>query len=164
VPAGKKKPAGKEGSMAHLKTSATINAPVDRVDAVVRDPNNWAKFTTGMSMPTKISGSGGVGTQVEHRMALMWGISRPAITKVVEERHDPDGGTFWRWEMTGAVSAWWTCHHKPHDGKTQIASELNYTPPCGALGRLCDRLFIARGQMRGMHKTVENVKRLAEAS
>jgi hypothetical protein len=150
--------------MAHLKDSVLINAPVHKVDAVVGDPNNWATFTTGMSAPTKISGSGGVGTAVEHRMALMWGISRPATTKVAEERHDPDGGTFWRWEMTGTAPAWWSCHHQPRDGQTLAATELEYTMPWGALGRACDRLFVVGGQKRAMRKTMENVKRLAEAS
>ena len=87
--------------MAHLKDNILINAPVEKVDAVVGDPNNWATFMTGMSGPEKISGDGGVGTVVEHRMALMWGIRRPATTKVTEERHDPDGGTFWRWDKPG---------------------------------------------------------------
>jgi hypothetical protein len=154
----------KEVVVAHLKDSILINAPVEKVDAVVGDPHKWATFMTGMSEPEKISGDGGVGTVVEHRMALMWGIRRPATTKVTESRHDPDGGTFWRWEQTGTASAWWTCHHQPREGQTLAASELEYTLPWGVLGKVCDRLFVAGQQKRAMRQTMENVKRLAEES
>jgi hypothetical protein len=151
--------------MAHIKNSILINAPVEKVDAVVRDPNNWASFITGMSKAGKINGTGGVGTTVEHRMTLMWGISRPATTKVTEERHNPDGSTFWRWEMTGATPAWWTCHHQPREGgRTLAAADLEYKVGGGALGRACDRLFVVGGQKKAMQKTAENVKRMAEKS
>lgn len=150
--------------MAHLKESILINASVEKVNAVVRDPRNWATFITGMSQPEKISGEGGVGTAADHRMALMWGIRRPATTKVSQERHDPDGSTFWRWEQEGTAPAWWTCYHQPRQEGTLATSELEYTLSWGILGKACDRLFAARTQRRAMRQTMENVKRLAEKS
>jgi hypothetical protein len=127
--------------MAHLKNSILINVPVEKLNGVVGDPHNWATFITGMSELEKISGNGGVGTVAEHGMALMWGIRRPATTKVTEERHDPDGSTFWRWEQEGTAPAWWTCHHQPRQEGTLATSELEYTMPWGMLGKACDHLF-----------------------
>lgn len=150
--------------MAHLKDSILINAPVQKVDAVVGDPHKWATFMTGMSEPEKISGDGGVGTVAEHSMALMWGIRRPATTKVTEEWHPPDGSTYWRWEQEGTAPAWWTCHHQPREGQTVATSELEYTLPWGMVGKAMDRLFVAGSQRRHMRRTMENVKRLAEES
>jgi hypothetical protein len=150
--------------MAHLKDSILIKVPVERMDAVVRDPHKWATWITGMGAPEKISGDGGVGTVVEHSMALMWGIRRPATTKVTEERHDPDGSTFWRWEQSGTAPAWWTCHHQPRAGQTLAVSELEYTMPWGILGKLCDRLFVAGSEKRAMRQTLESIKRVAEES
>jgi hypothetical protein len=150
--------------MAHLKDTILINAPVEKVDAVVRDPNKWSAWVVGMSAPTRISGDGGVGTVVEHGMALMWGIRRPTTTKVTEVRHDPDGSTFWRRESSGPLSAWWTCHHQPRGAQTLAVSELEYNLPWGVLGKACDRLFAAGIQKRSMRQTMENVKRLAEKS
>jgi coenzyme Q-binding protein COQ10 len=150
--------------MAHLKDTILINAPVEKVDEAVRDPHKWSAWIVGMSTPTKISGDGGVGTTVEHRIALMWGIRRPTTTKVAEERHDPDGSTFWRWESSGPPSSWWSCHHQSRAGKTLAVTELDYTMPWGVLGKACDRLFVAGAQKRSMRQTMENVKRLAEKS
>jgi hypothetical protein len=150
--------------MAHIKDSILINAPVEKVNGIVGDPHNWASFIVGMSEPGKITGDPGLGATAEHKMALMWGMRGRVTTKVTEERHDPDGSTFWRWEQAGMAPAWWTCYHQPREGGTLASSELDYKMPWGIVGKAMDRLFAARTQKRDMHRTLENVKRLAEQS
>jgi hypothetical protein len=150
--------------MAHMKESILINAPVQKVNEIVEDPRRWSSYMVGMEKPTKFFGDTGIGAGAEYRMAIMPGIRARATTTVTEERHDPDGSTLWRWDQKGSTCAWWTCHHQVQEGKTFAVSELDYTPPAGALGRFLDRLFIAGFQKRNMHRTLENVKRLAEGS
>jgi ligand-binding SRPBCC domain-containing protein len=147
--------------MTHLKDSIFVNAPVEKVDDLVRDPRMWPVFMVGLEPPEKITGDGGPGTVVEGSMPLLLGIHVHETTTVTEERHEPDG-THWRWDASGPLPYWLTCHHEPRDGGTLLTSEMEYTMPWGVLGRAADRLFVERMQRRDAHRSLENMKRLLE--
>ena len=147
--------------MTHLKDSIFINAPVDMVDDLVRDPRMWPTFFVGVEPPERVTGDGGPGTVVEGSMALVLGIHVHETTKVTEERHESDG-THWRWDVSGSVPYCLTCHHQPREGGTLITSEVEYAMPWGVLGRAADRLFVERVQRRDAHHSLENMKRLLE--
>jgi len=149
--------------MAHLNTTLMINAPVDAVNAIVRDPHNWARFWVGMSEPERVFGDGGPGTKAEFTQ-LMMGVRMHMITRTIEERHDPDGSTFWRWEFEGPTSGWQTCHHVPSGEGCQITTDFDYTVPGSVLGKAADRLLIERRQKRDFENSLENLKLMAEAS
>ena len=147
--------------MTRLKESIFINAPVDKVDDLVRDPHRWTAFFVGAGEPEKVTGDGGPGTVVEGSGTLFWGIHVHDTTKVIEERHEADG-THWCWEVTGPVGWRLTCHHEPQEGGTLVSSESDYALPWSVLGQAADRLFFERAQRRDMHRTLENLKRLLE--
>jgi uncharacterized membrane protein len=149
--------------MAHLKEILFIDAPVDRVDSIVRDPRQMPNFWVGMSDPERIVGDGGPGTEVAFTQ-LMMGVHVHTTTKTIEERHDAQGGTHWRWEFEGTTSGWLTCHHEPQGAGTQITSEMEYSVPGSVLGKVADRLVIERRQRRDFRHSLENLKMLAETS
>lgn len=149
--------------MAHLTESLFINAPVASIDGIVREPRQWPKFWVGMSDPDRVEGDGGPGTVVEFDLHLM-GIRMREKEKTVEERHNPDGSTDWRWDFEGSTSGHLTCHHEPRDGGTVITTDFDYTLPGSVLGKVADRLLIEKMQGRDFRHSLENLKLLAEAA
>jgi hypothetical protein len=148
--------------MAHLTHSLHIEAPVAIVDKIVKNPRQWPNFWVGMSDPKRIEGDGGPGTEVEFTQ-LMLGVHLHEIDRTVEERHDPDGSTHWRWEYEGTTSGSLVCHHRPVGEGTEITTEFDYTVPGSVLGKVADRLVIERMQRRDFQHSLENLKLLAEA-
>ncbi len=126
--------------MAHLKHTLLIHAPVDAIDTIVRDPHRWSEFWVGMSDPVRVFGDGGPGTKAEFTQ-LMMGVRLRVIDRTVEERHNPDGSTDWRWQFEGATWGWLTCHHEPRDEGTEITTEFDYALPGSVLGKVADRLL-----------------------
>ena len=148
--------------MAHLKESLFIKAPVERLDEIVRDPHQWPNFWVGMSEPDRIDGDGGVGTKVEFDLHML-GVRMHESEETVEERHNPDGSTDWRWKFEGATSGHLACHHEPSDGGTTITTEFEYVLPGSVLGKVADRLVVEKMQSRDFRHSLENLKLLAEA-
>jgi hypothetical protein len=149
--------------MAHLKETMFIDAPVEKLDRIVGDPRQFSNFWEGASEPSKVEGDGGPGTVFEFTQ-LMMGVPLHETQRTVEERHDPDGSTHWRWEFEGTSSGWVTCDHVPKDEGAEITTEFDYTVPGSVVGKMADRLFIERREARGFHHSLENLKHLAETS
>ncbi len=147
--------------MGHLKDSIYINAPVDKVWEFSHDPHNWATFMAGMSEPDKITGDGGVGTEVEFT-AFTAGVRQHETCRVVEDRREPDGSSHWRSDLSGTSSGWITWDSKPENGGTLVTQEMEYTVPGGVLGKVVDRLIFEKMQERDMLHSLENVKLLME--
>ncbi len=148
--------------MAHLTESLFINAPVARVDEIVRDPHQWPNFWVGMSEPDRIDGDGGAGTKVEFDLHML-GVSMHETEETVEERHNPDGSTDWRWKFEGSTSGSLSCHHQPDKEGTTITTDFEYNLPGSVLGKIADRLLIEKLQSRDFRHSLENLKLLAEA-
>ncbi len=149
--------------MAELTKSLFIAAPVERIDAIVRDPRQWPHFWVGMADPDSIEGDGGPGTVVKFDLTT-FGLRLHESERVVEERHDPDGSTHWRWEFEGMTKGWMTCYHQPTEGGTTIKTDFKYTPPGSVVGKIVDLLVLERVQKRDFNTSLENLKILAEAS
>lgn len=154
---------GEEVTMGHLKHTIRIDAPVDKVWKFSHDPHNWATFMVGMSEPGKITGDGGVGTQIDFTV-LMLGWHLNEICRVVEERRDPDGSGHWRGDFTGPSSGWMTMDFKPESGGTLVAQEMEYTVPGSVLGKVVDRVIYEKRQDWDMLRSLENLKLLMEES
>ena len=147
--------------MAHLTETLFIDAPIDRVDGIVRDPYQWPNFWVGMAEPERVDGDGGPGTKAEFNIYMM-GVRMHETEETIEERHNPDGSTDWRWEFDGATSGKLSCHHEPQGEGTTITTEFDYTLPGSVLGKVADRLIIERMQSRDFRHSLENLKLLAE--
>jgi hypothetical protein len=149
--------------MAHLKESLFINVPVEHLDRIVRNPRQWSNFWVGMSEPESIEGDGGPGTIVAFDLTMM-GMHLKETERTVEERHNPEGSTDWRWDFEGTSRGWMTCHHEPKDGGTEITTEFDYTLPGSVIGKVADRMIVEKIQSRDFHSSLENLKLLAEGS
>jgi hypothetical protein len=149
--------------MAHLKHSLFINVPVDALNSIVRDPRRWPEFWVGMSGPVRVFGDGGPGTKAEFSQ-LMMGVRLRVIDRTVEERHNPDGSTDWRWQFEGSTFGCLTCHHEPRDEGTEITTEFDYSLPGSVFGKAADRLLFEKRSRRDFEDSLENLKLLAETT
>ncbi len=149
--------------MAHLKRTTFIQVPVDALDAIVKDPHRVPDFMVGLSGPVRVFGDGGPGTKAEYMQSMM-GMQMRIISRTVEERHNPDGSTDWRWELEGSSWGWMTCHHEPRDEGTEVTTDYDYALPYSVLGRVADRLLIEKRMRRDFEDSLENLKLLAEST
>jgi len=147
--------------MARIKKSIVINAPVEKVYAIARDPHRRATWYVGLSEPDRVTGNSEVGTVVEHAF-LMADVHFPVTTTILEDHGNPEGSR-WRAKNEGALAgeARWT--YTPKDGGTEVTSETEYTVPGKALGKLADRLLIERMNARAMEDTLANMKLVCDA-
>jgi len=149
--------------MGHLRDSIHIDAPVEKVDKFTDDPHNWPTFMEGMGAPDKVTGDGGVGTEVEFTV-IMAGVRLHETSRVVEERRDPDGGSHVRFDIVGPMPAWQTWDLKPENGGSLVSVEMEYTLPGSVLGKVADRLVGEKMGERDIHHGLENLKLLMESS
>ena len=149
--------------MAHLMHDFHVNVPVDAFDALVKDPRTWPTFWVGMSDPERVFGDGSPGTKAEFTQ-LMMGMKLRIVDRTVEERHNPDGSTDWRWQFEGAMSGTIACHHEPAAGGTDVTTTFDYDVPVRLGGRLVDRLFLETRMQRDFEDSMDNLRLLAETS
>jgi hypothetical protein len=147
--------------MAHLTKTMLINASVGDIDAVVKDPRQWPKFWVGMGEPERVFGDGSPGTKAEFTMLLM-GVRMHMIDRTIEERHNDDGSTDWRWEFEGPTSGSIACHHQPMESGTEITTDFEYSMPGSLFGAAADRLLLEKRMRRDFENSLENLKLLAE--
>jgi len=149
--------------MAHLKHTLFVRAPVAALDGIVKDPRRFPEFWVGMSGPVRVFGDGSPGTKAEFNQSLM-GVQMRVVDRTVEERHNPDGSSDWRWEFEGSMWGWLTCHHEPREEGTEITTEFDYSLPGSVFGKAADRLLFEKRSRRDFEDSLENLKLLAETT
>ncbi len=147
--------------MAHLSQTLLIHTSVAELDSIVKDPLQWSRFWVGMSEPERVFGDGSPGTKSEFSMLLL-GVRAKMIERTIEERHNDDGSTDWRWEFEGATSGTISCHHEPVEEGTKITTEFEYTVPGSVIGKAADRLLLEKRMRRDFENSLENLKLMAE--
>jgi uncharacterized membrane protein len=153
--------AGWRCAMTHIHDSIMINAPVDRVYALGRDPRRWATWWVNLSEPRKIKGDGSEGSVVEHDY-LVAGLQLHLKTKVLDDRYDVDGSGHWRGSFDGSMHGEQRWDYTPREGGTEVSADIDYTVPGGLLGKVADRVLLERMEERAIHQTLENLKFLVE--
>ena len=148
--------------MAHLTHELLIRAPVDTVDAIVKDPRRWPEFWVGMSEPERVFGDGSPGTKAEFHQSIM-GMHVRMVDRTVDERHHPDGSSDWGWAFEGVTTGTLTCHHAPTAGGTRITTSFDYSVPGRAFGRVADHVFMEKRLRRDFLESLDNLKLLAES-
>ena len=147
--------------MAHVKKSILIHAPVEKVYAVARDPSRWPSWYDGMGEIEKLTGDGGVGTIVEVSYTMA-GMRFPVTIKVLEDHIDPEGAR-WSGKIEGPLAGEATWTYVPKNGDTAVTTDIEYTVPGKALGKIANKLIVERTQERSLEQTQENLKMLCEA-
>jgi coenzyme Q-binding protein COQ10 len=146
--------------MAHITKNVVINAPIEKVYAFARDPERWSSWWVGLSAPDKITGNGEVGTIVTHNFAMA-GFTFPVTSKVVEDKPGPKQAR-WKGTIEGPLAGQHIWTYTAKDGATEVTTEIDYTVPGKALGKITDKLIVEKMQERAMEASLENLKLLCE--
>lgn len=147
--------------MAHIKKNISIQAPLEKVYAVARDPNRWSAWFVGMDEVEKLTGGGEPGTVAEFGYTMA-GIRFPVSVEVIEDHIDSEGAR-WRGKIIGPLAGEQVWTYTPKDRDTQVVMDMEYTVPGKALGKIANRLVIERTQERSAEQTLENLKALCES-
>ena len=149
--------------MAHLLHDFHVPVPVDAFDAIVRDPRVWPTFWVGMDGSPRVFGDGSPGTKAEFFQHMM-GVKFRMVDRTIEERHNPNGSTDWRWQFEGAMCGTISCHHEPSADGTDVTTTFDYDVPRRLGGRVVDRLLLERRMRHDFEDSMDNLKLLAETS
>lgn len=149
--------------MAHLEQTTSMNVPVAALDDIVRDARRVPEYWVGMSAPLRAFGDGGPGSKAEFTLEML-GTHRRLIMRTIEERHNADGSTDWRWEYEGGMSGSLTCHHEPREGGVEATTRFDYLLPGGMFGKLIDRAVVEKRVHRDFGDSLENLKLLVEST
>lgn len=149
--------------MAHLQQTTYMKASLDALNDIVRDPHRVTEYWVGMSGPHRAFGDGGPGSKAEFTLQML-GTRQRLIMRTIDERHNEDGSTDWRWEYSGGITGWLTCHHEPREGGVEATTDFVYTLRGGVLGKLFDRVVAEKRVRRDFEDSLENLKLLVEAS
>jgi len=149
--------------MAHLMHDFHVNVAVKDFDTIVRDPRRWPTFWVGMDGSPRVFGDGSPGTKAEFFQHL-FGMTLRMVDRTVEERHNPDGSTDWRWRLEGPMSGTISCHHEPTADGTDVTTTFDYEVPRRFGGRTADRLLYEKRMRRDFEDSMDNLRLLAETS
>jgi uncharacterized membrane protein len=149
-----------EATMAHIRKTIFINASLQKVYSVARDPNRWSTWFAGLTEPDKVTGNGEVGTVVRQKY-LLAGTQFPITTRVMEDKL-AQNEAFWKGKIEGPLSGEQSWSYRTREGKTEVTVDLDYTVPGSALGKIADRLVIEKMQERSTDQSLENLKTICE--
>jgi carbon monoxide dehydrogenase subunit G len=137
--------------MARVEKSITVDAPLERVFAYLKDPMSNLEWLPGMIKVTKVSGEG-VGARFRwvYRMAgiALEGEST-ALEFVPNER-------FVTGSKSGILSTW-TWDFAPKDGGTRIDLTVDYAVPIPVLGKLAEAVVVKQNE-RVLDTALENIR------
>ena len=149
--------------MAHIEKRLTIDAPIDAVYSLARDPRRWNTWWPNLSESKLVSGDGGAGSVVEHTYRIL-GVPIEVTTRVLEDGREGDTAR-WRGAIDGPFDGEQTWSYRSVGGgkATEVTAEVDYKVP-GVLGKVADDLVVERLQERAIEHTLANLKLLCEAS
>jgi coenzyme Q-binding protein COQ10 len=147
--------------MAHVHDTILINAPVDKVFAVGRDPRGWAAWTVNLSRPRRVRGDGSVGTVLTYKH-LVAGHDLPLKIKVLADRFDNDGCGHWQGTLDGPIQGQQCWDYVPCDGGTQVTADVDFTVPSRISSEITDPTYIEKMEEAAIHHSLENLKFMFE--
>jgi hypothetical protein len=148
--------------MAHLTCNFHVDVPVDSLNELVKDPRSWPGFWVGMDGSPRVYGDGSPGTKAEFYQHMM-GVRMRVVDRTIEEHHNPDGSTDWRWRLDGPVAGVISCHHEPSPDGTDVSTSFDYDVPRRLGGRFTDRLVLERRMRHDFEDSMDNLRLLAES-
>jgi coenzyme Q-binding protein COQ10 len=148
--------------VAHLHLTLMVEAPIDEVYRVARDPYNWSTWFAGLSGPDRIRGDGEVGTVADYSFVFA-GMRFPATVEVTDDTVLPEGVT-WKGKITGPLEGEQRWTYRPHGLETELIVEVDYAVPGALLGKVADKVIVERMMERNFHHSAENLKLLCEGS
>jgi carbon monoxide dehydrogenase subunit G len=143
--------------MTTIQKSILINAPVERVGAVLDDPHRLPEWYAGVEQvdpepgyPTEV----GASNKVLYKAA---GISFE--TKFTTREFGPHQRAFKIEGMINGTNQW----QLAAEGEgTRVTVTFDYEMPGGGIGKIADRLFVERTNEKNTVTSLENLKGLVE--
>jgi len=145
--------------MAHIHDSIMINAPVDKVFAVGRDPRRWDSWWVNLH-ERRVHGDGSTGSRVDYDY-LVAGLQVHLRTKVLKDRFEADGTGHWRGTIDGEMRGEQRWDFSPWGDGTLVTADVDYTLP-EEISRMADPGVVERLEERAIHQTLENLKFMFE--
>lgn len=147
--------------MSVIKKTILVNAPIEKVYAFARDPERWHTWWAGLGAPESIHGNGDAGTVVKHRYTLA-GINFPVTTKVTLDKAGPKQAQ-WKGEIEGPLAGNHEWNYAAKGEQTEVTTNINYTVPAGAVGKIADTMLIEHLQEKAITHTLDNLKLFCES-
>jgi uncharacterized membrane protein len=144
--------------MAKVEKSVTVDAPVERVFAYLKDPMSNLEWLPGMMEVTKVSGEG-VGARFRwvYKMA---GIALEGESTALEFVPNQRFVT----ESKSGIVSTWTWDFAPQNGGTRIDLMVDHIAPIPVLGKLAEGLVVRQNE-RVLDTALENIRsRMGERS
>jgi carbon monoxide dehydrogenase subunit G len=138
--------------MPKTEGSVTINAPVEKVFDAVADPEIIAQISSGALIGTK-GKNGELGSYAD------WEYLKLRSRTTVSEVNKPHKLVQ---EMTGAMSGKWIWSLEQEGQTVKVDFCIEYTVPGGILGKIADKLFLARINQKNGEKTMQGLKAYCE--
>ena len=141
--------------MERVEKSITIDAPVEKVFAYLRDPMSNLEIMPSMVQVSQVAGEG-VGAEFRwvYRMA---GMNLEGKSTVLEFVPDKRFVT----QSQGGIESTWIWDFAPDNGGTRIDLAVEYTVPIPVLGRLAESLVVRQNE-RELETTLANIKERVE--
>jgi uncharacterized membrane protein len=143
--------------MTLIQKSVTINAPVDKVLAILEDPERQNELNPNLKLTShRPSPLGFYDTTWEYKMAGMKFSGESTVTAYERGKHivfESKGGIDSRWE--------WTINAQGNT--TEVSLALTYTMPGSFLGAAFNKLVIEGQNEKDIEGELANLKRLSES-
>lgn len=148
--------------MAYIRKSILVQAPLDEVYELARDPRRWNTWWVGLGEPEEVNGNGEAGTIVKHHYTMA-GVTFAVTSRVIEDKRTAKEA-HWKGDIEGPLSGTHEWTYKAKGDKTEVDMMIDYTVPGKALGRIADRLLVEKLQEKAIETTLENLRLLCEAA
>jgi uncharacterized membrane protein len=137
--------------MARVEKSVTVDAPVARVFAYLKDPMSNLDWLPGMMEVTKVSGEG-----VSARFRWVYRMAGIALQGESTALEFVPNERFVTESKSGIVSIWnWDFAQK--DGGTRIDLMVDYVVPIPVLGKLAEAVVVRQNE-RVLDTALENIR------
>jgi uncharacterized membrane protein len=143
--------------MTLIQRSVTINAPVDRVLAILEDPERQSELNPHLKLLSHTpSPLGFYDTQWEYKMAGVKFTGKSTVTAY-------ERGKSIVFESKGGIDSRWEWTINAQGSVTQISLAITYTMPGSFLGAAFNKLVIEGQNEKDLEGELANLKRLSES-
>ncbi len=146
--------------MAHIERSIRIGAPIDVVDDYMTQIARLPEWYSNMVEVRNASAeriATGVTYDWTFQMVGMRFDGKTRYTDVVRKERT-------RLETEGGIPSKWDWRFASEGDATQVSVTVDYTVPGKLLGRIADKLFIERRNVRDLEHALANLKDHCEAA
>jgi len=145
--------------MPSVKTSVTINAPIEKVFDTIVDPELTAQWSAGISDVTNIKGNhwekGSSADFTYHVLGMKF--TQQMITSEIEKPRKVI------YEMTGGFPGTFGFTLEPQGQATKVDTRIDYSVPGGIIGKIANQLLLERMNKKNMEDSAEGLKIFCEA-